>query len=71
MNLEATAEIVVGRICVVDDLDEDLADGDVGGDVEGGGAGVSDVLGHDDAVGGLDVTACLDFDGYCAERHER
>ena len=63
MDLEAAGEVVVVWVCVVDDLDEDLADGDVGGDLEGGGAGVFDVLGDDYAVGGLDVAAGLDLDG--------
>ena len=64
MDLEAAAEVVVGGVGVVDDLDEDLADGDVGGDGEGGAARVGDVFRDDDAVGGLDVAACLDLDGY-------
>ncbi len=64
MDLEAAAEVVVGRVGVVDDLDVDLADGDVAGDDEGGAAGVGDVFRHDDAVGGLDVAAGLELDGY-------
>lgn len=66
MDLEATAEVVVAGVAVVDDLDEDLTDGNVGGDGEGGGAGVGDVLGDDDAVSGLDGAGGLDFDGYCS-----
>ena len=62
--MEAAAEVVVGRVGVVDYLNIDLADGDVGGDGEGGAAGVGDVFCHDDAVCGLDVAACLDLDGY-------
>lgn len=64
MDLEAVAEVVVGGVGVVDDLDVDLADGDVGGDGEGGAARVGDVFSDDDAVVGLDVAACLDLDGY-------
>ncbi len=62
--MEAAAEVVVGRVGVVNYLDIDLADGDVGGDGEGGAARVGDGFCHDDAVGGLDVAACLDLDGY-------
>ena len=64
--MEAAAEVVVGGVGVVDDLDEDLADGDVGGDGEGGTARVLNVLGDYDAVVGLDVARGLDLDGYCS-----
>lgn len=61
--MKAAAEVVVRRVCVVNDLDENLPDGDVRRNGEGDAAGVGDAFSYNDTVSGLNVAACLEPDG--------